>query len=485
MRKRQQSVHQQAGSRPHLPRRQCQAELQATVLSHREDFAGRLAALEVSGVAPIPSRPCDAGNSLPLRARQAAQRYPRLALCLEQAQGPAAFAFRSSQFARSLQKAICLLANLSTMPKYLAKLGAVLDKPRNSRSLEEEFEVGPGVASSETEHTEVLNGGGSGGRRAPATRWSCPGAAHSTHPSRTRWSDHCGARDESTGRPDDSPRGILELGRHAKEHLLQHCGHFRTLRRVIVMVAGALDEGRIGGFERQHAMLCQIYKILESGAKDNGHDLVWGWPLSDLSDARLDVHWSPAEHWQGNAQSQERALLRRRRQFAKADSRRGKADPSGETARTGRQGRKSQRRRGKLRPGRDLHEAGPARLCDRSQCFPRHQNGWPMFFCIAVLLFQGNGVHEICQRGDRHSSFPSQLWAASDPDASQPTPSRALQPPRSTSRDCRPHVVLSRTAQHWRSGPSDETALFTCVHAAQHLLCCRIGEPPGSAGFQW
>ena len=25
--------------------------------------------------------------------------------------------------------------------------------------------------------------------------------------------------------------------------------HFRTRRRVIVMVAGALDEGRIGGFE--------------------------------------------------------------------------------------------------------------------------------------------------------------------------------------------------------------------------------------------
>ena len=35
--------------------------------------------------------------------------------------------------------------------------------------------------------------------------------------------------------------------RHAKEHLLHHCGNFRTLRRVIVMVAGALDEGRIGG----------------------------------------------------------------------------------------------------------------------------------------------------------------------------------------------------------------------------------------------
>ena len=67
-------------------------------------------------------------------------------------------------------------------------------------------------------------------------------------------------------------------------------------------------------------------------------------------------------------------------------------------------------------------------------------------FCITVLFCQGNRVHEICQRGDRHSSFPSQLKAASDPDASQPMPSCALQPPRSTGRDCRPHVVLCRTA---------------------------------------
>ena len=48
------------------------------------------------------------------------------------------------------------------------------------------------------------------------------------------------------------------------------------------MVAGVLDEGRIGGFERQHAMLCQIYRILEFGAKDK-------WPRSGvgLAAARL------------------------------------------------------------------------------------------------------------------------------------------------------------------------------------------------------
>ena len=63
------------------------------------------------------------------------------------------------------------------------------------------------------------------------------------------------------------------------------------------MVAGALDEGRIGALERQQAMLCQIYGILGSAAMDSGHDLAWRWPLLGLSDqdARPDVHWSPAE----------------------------------------------------------------------------------------------------------------------------------------------------------------------------------------------
>ena len=65
----------------------------------------------------LPSRPCAVQalrcwKCLPLRARQAAQRYTRLALCVEQAHGPATLVF-------SIQKTICLLANLSTFPKYL------------------------------------------------------------------------------------------------------------------------------------------------------------------------------------------------------------------------------------------------------------------------------------------------------------------------------------------------------------------------------
>ena len=38
-------------------------------------------------------------------------------------------------------------------------------------------------------------------------------------------------------------------------------------------VAAALDEGRSGSFERQQALLSQIYTVCERAAKDPSHDL--------------------------------------------------------------------------------------------------------------------------------------------------------------------------------------------------------------------
>ena len=51
------------------------------------------------------------------------------------------------------------------LAEVLAKLATVPDKPRSSRSLEEEFGVDPDEATTETEYTEIPNGGGSRGRR--------------------------------------------------------------------------------------------------------------------------------------------------------------------------------------------------------------------------------------------------------------------------------------------------------------------------------
>ena len=48
----------------------------------------------------------------------------------------------------------------------------------------------------------------------------------------------------------------------------------------------------------------------------------------------------------------------------------------------------------------------PAPLRDRERLFPPSQSGWPMF-CIDVLFSRETELTKFCQRGDRHSSFPS------------------------------------------------------------------------------
>ena len=99
---------------------------------------------------------------------------------------------------------MCLAANLDLVD-VLAKLATVLDKPRSSRSLEEEFGVDPGVATTEAEYTEVLNGGGSGGRGVQ--RLGGHALVQRTPRPLSPWSYHCGARDESAGRSDLGNRG--------------------------------------------------------------------------------------------------------------------------------------------------------------------------------------------------------------------------------------------------------------------------------------
>ena len=96
-----------------------------------------------------------------------------------------------------------------------------------------------------------------------------------------------------------------------------------------------------------------------------------------------------------------------------------------------------------------------ASLVYTTVCFySRHTKAVGLKIFADLCLFQENGVFKICERGDCHSTFPSQLKAGSDPDASQPAPSYALQSPRSTSWESRSKILLSRTAQRWRCGPS-------------------------------
>ena len=85
--------------------------------------------------------------------------------------------------------------------------------------------------------------------------------------------------------------------RHAESELLPSCGTFATLKRVIVMVACALDEGRAVSLEAQQAFLVHVYRVLEQAAKEDKHDLGYGWPILGVPDpvARRRPAWAPAE----------------------------------------------------------------------------------------------------------------------------------------------------------------------------------------------
>ena len=222
------------------------------------------------------------------------------------------------------------------------------------------------------------------------------------HPSR---SDHGSTRGGSARRSDDSSRGIQGLGAPRRGVSSSPLWSSTGLARG----PGDLDEGRIGGFERQHALLYRIYGMLECATK--GQML----GLSD-SDARPDAHWLPAEASAVIALHREAAAL--------------------ETARTQHKelalARAVPARRSTRRPfGVTSQPRQAARTGAKAQR-PKEAEQ------IQTLMssFSRNRVHEICQRRDRHSSFPSRLEAASDPAA--PTP----YPPRSTSRDCCPHCCL-------------------------------------------
>ena len=104
------------------PKRQCQAELQATVLARMEDFAGSLAALNVSRVALIPT-PCS--SSPAMCGIPAASRKPNSS-ALHEARTLRGVGVGTHRIRLSVkpphavhQKAMCLSANLSAFPKYL------------------------------------------------------------------------------------------------------------------------------------------------------------------------------------------------------------------------------------------------------------------------------------------------------------------------------------------------------------------------------
>ena len=162
-------------------------------------------------------------------------------------------------------KSDVLLRQPPDLAEALANLAAVLDEPRSSQSLEREFGVNPGRVTTETEYTEVLNGGGSGeeglqrlGVQAPLQRMlhgphEYPGVIIATHAAWVR---------EGLA----TPPGASWSWRHAREHSLSSLwsspdlamGHRESHRRL-----------RCGQNRRVRTPACQIYGMLESAAKDS------------------------------------------------------------------------------------------------------------------------------------------------------------------------------------------------------------------------
>ena len=364
-----------------------------------EGFAGRLAAIEVSGAAPTPTPSSSDPATLGLHAASRRSSGPALheaRTLLGAGAGSSRIRFPGKPTRAIQSKTDVPPHQPLDLHEELAKLEA---------ALEEEFGVDLGVATTETEYTEALIGGGSEGKVSS-------GWATSTHPSRVPWNNHCDAREESTEGPADSSQGVLEPSATSASPLRANPtftrGH-RDGRRTF-------HDDRIGGVESQHAMLYHICRIFEYAAKDNGHDLAKGSLLVGLSgpDARPDVHLSPASvsavvAWHREAKSGEPLRRRPRRQPAKADSRRGEIRRSSRTAKTGGQGRKGQRRRGTLRPGRDPHDAGPAELRGRTRRFPPNLSGWTMFFSVISSFsreteFTNLSREEIATSRARHTS---------------------------------------------------------------------------------
>ena len=93
-------------------------------------------------------------------------------------------------------------------------LDPLRDKPRSEGSLEEEFGMDPGVATTEAEFTEVLNGGGSG--HAQVERTLC---IHHAHPVLIIVALETRVREDLMTLPEESG----SWDRHAEDDLLHHC----------------------------------------------------------------------------------------------------------------------------------------------------------------------------------------------------------------------------------------------------------------------
>ena len=254
------------------------------------------------------------------------------------------------------------------LAEVLTKLATVLDKPRRSHSLKEEFGADQGQATTETKYTEVPNGGGSEGKGSSdwTTMPKCS-AFHAAHGTSVR-------------------EDLI-----AEEYPLHDCGHLRCLRKVIGSVAGAFDQGESGGFVRQHAMKYQIYGLFEASPVIARHE-----EAAAFEAAQCQLKSPTAEATLKVKTSTLTTTTAGKSKFTW----RWTSISSQATGTAARGAKETGLRSPRSSPG------SSSRLCwavlAASEWVAR-------VLCIDALILQRDRVHEICRRGDRHSSFPSRL----------------------------------------------------------------------------
>ena len=94
-------------------------------------------------------------------------------------------------------------------------------------------------------------------------------ATRRRHPDVTIAANERGVR-EGLGVLSNEPWSVL---RHARSEVLPHAGSFLTLKRIIVVLAAAIDEGRTRGALQQQAFLWHAYRVFEGDAQSSSHNL--------------------------------------------------------------------------------------------------------------------------------------------------------------------------------------------------------------------
>lgn len=168
--------------------------------------------------------------------------------------------------------------------RLLERLVRIMEGRQNgsSRGNAESFGLGAPAASSYGEYLGGSGGGagGGGGDFSRSANLERVLATRRQHPEVVIAANDRAIQDSLHVLPGES----WSVSRHARQDVIPQCGGFSTLRRVVAVLAAALDEGRLRGGLHQHAFLYHAYRVFELAAAAEDHDVAWSWPLLGIDD---------------------------------------------------------------------------------------------------------------------------------------------------------------------------------------------------------